>query len=175
MLVEVQSAIHRQADAVSHRHVLGALLKGGGIDRSKVGDLVVSQDGMRIAAAVTPPLADAACLALPGSVALQAGALASLVQERDVGTSADANNLIKRTVPSMRADALVAAAFDLSRAESRTLAERGYISANWVELKPDAQLNGDEIVTVRGYGRFTISDCHATKKDRRFVRLLVLS
>ena len=156
VLAEVHSSVLRHDDAVSHRRALGALLNGGGIDRSKVGDMIVSSDGLRIACAITPNLVGAACSALPGLAEPHPGALKQLYAETNAELLADSNAHITRTVPSMRADALAAAALDLSRSQARDLAERGCILANWQEMKAHSHLEGSETVTVRGHGRFYV-------------------
>ena len=76
-------------------------------------------------------------------------------------------------VPSLRADAVCAAALHLSRADSAALFSRGLLFVNARLLTQGArELSPGDVVSARGFGRFELLDlCGETRKGRLKVRL----
>ena len=145
---------------LTHRDFLGAVL-GLGLDRGKIGDIQLGDDGAimyvadEVAGFITENLREVGRT----SVSVSAGAPLNGVEA--TGTQ-------KRiTAASLRADAVVSEAFHLSRGKAAALIEAEKVFVNWAVAKKTQQLSQGDIVTIRGMGRARIDEiCGATKKDR---------
>jgi len=143
-----------------HRDILGAIMALG-IVRASLGDIALA-DGHAIAFAHRD-VADYVLLNLEsaGRVKLEA--------ERDFGdfeAAEPGGALAHRTVASERLDALVAAAFRLSREASQKLIASELVKVNHaVNPRPDARLSAGDVVSARGYGRFKLVE--VTGETRR--------
>ncbi len=150
------------ADALSHRDFLGSLM-GLGIKRSVLGDIIVYENegylfcidsiadyirenlekvrhtNVKITEVETPPTES---IALP---------------EKSVFVTA-----------SERIDAFVASVYNLSRAESSRLFEKGFVAVDG-KITDNTSLSPKEnsIISVRGYGRFIYcGKCGDTRKGK---------
>ncbi len=152
-----------------HRDLLGALM-GLGIVRESLGDIAIFPD--RAIAFVHEDVADyvLANLESAGRVKLRAAR-----DSEDFEPPAPEGALSYRTVASDRLDALIAAAFHLSRGEAQKLVAAELVKVNHaLEGRGDARLEEGDIVSVRGCGRFKLAEVTgATKKGRLGVRLFV--
>lgn len=72
------------------------------------------------------------------------------------------------TVASLRIDAIISTAFNISRSRVKTLVEGGAVSLNWAEIiKPDYELATGDMLSVRGFGRMRLLALEGTtKKDK---------
>lgn len=164
--VRMAPAAERFADALTHRDFLGALM-GLGVRREVMGDIRVegSTGYLFCLRAIAPYLIDSLhevkrtvirCSAVPPPETLtQPPALSTLV------------------VSSERLDALVAAAYRLSRGAGKTLVEQGRVSLNGRPTQNAGQtVPPGCIVSVRGMGRFCYEGLdRETKKGRLRVRV----
>ena len=68
---------------------------------------------------------------------------------------------------SLRADAVIAAVYRLSRSEAAGLiaAQKVFVSGRMV-TSPSKEIPINEPISVRGFGRFKLVDVRKTKKDR---------
>ncbi|MGG6241932.1 photosystem II S4 domain protein [Nodosilinea sp. AN01ver1] len=155
-------------DPANHGDFLGSLL-GTGLDRSKVGDIIVL--GERGAQAIVVP-------------ELAEFLVQSLTQVRSVPVKTqplDWDQLRVRppqkkdltTVEaSLRLDAVASAGFGMSRSKMADLINSGDVRVNW---KPVTQashtLSTGDLVAIRGKGRLEIGDIAVTKKERYRVGL----
>lgn len=75
------------------------------------------------------------------------------------------------SVMSLRLDAVAAGMFNLSRTSATAMIAAGEVSLNYSEcLRPDAQLQPGDIVSVRGHGKATLSAIGGqSRKGRTFV------
>lgn len=154
-------------DAASHRDFLGAAL-GTGIDRSKVGDILVLGDrGAQLL--VAPQLADFLCEALTSvrSVPVQPrriplGELRVAAPRLERRASVEA---------SMRLDALASAGFRVSRSALTDLIKKGDVRVNWRPAKASAVLKPGDIVSCAGKGRLEIEGVERTAKGKYRVEL----
>ncbi len=145
-----------------HRDLLGALM-GQGIERENLGDLLVLEG-------------QAYCAALPD----MAGYLAATLREAGRATlrcdvlegepEFPQPQLVpqRETVASLRLDAVLAAGWNLSRTEAAELIEQGKVRVNYLlEERTDARLAEGALVSVRGKGRFQLTEIGSlTKKGR---------
>lgn len=145
-----------------HRDLLGAIL-GQGIERDNLGDLLV-MEGQAYCAAL-PEIATylAGCLGEAGRTTLRCDVTRETppLPEQRVVSSRD-------TVASLRLDAVLAAAWNLSRTDASELIAQGKVVVNFLpEERPDARLAEGALVSVRGKGRFRLEEVgHVTSKGR---------
>lgn len=158
-----------KAKAPSHRDLLGAIL-GLGIGREKIGDLFVGETGAHVF--VLREMADyiAANLIKAGSCPVSVSVLHA-PPETVAGSSAEA---VRVTVASLRLDALLSAAWSLSRGQAASLITAGRVQVDHqVTLKPDRQIDEGATLSVRGLGRTRLESIEGpTRKGRTAVILL---
>lgn len=150
-----------------HRDILGALM-GMGIAREHLGDIVMGADRAHLF--VTGEMADylLANLESAGRVRLKGARCQQLEQ-----LPPPEGKLLHATVASPRLDALVAAGFQLSRAEAQALILQGRVRLNYREvLRTDAEVGEGDLVSVRGLGRFQLMEQRGpNRKGRNGVEL----
>ena len=80
-----------------------------------------------------------------------------------------------RTVPSERLDAVLAAAYDLSRQKAQEMIRAELVKVDHaVETRADAHLEAGSLVSARGLGRFRVQEVTGlTRKGRVGLRLFV--
>lgn len=156
------------APSLCHRDYLGALL-GLGLKREKIGDCLVQ------------PSEGVVCLAaeIAGFVEenlTQVGRWTVTVQPVAPGESLpEPPPLRSRTVTaaSPRLDAVLGAAFNLSRSRAAALIRAGSVNVNWrAQTNPDAPLRAGDTVSCRGRGRFRVLELAGpTRRGRQRLRL----
>ena len=152
--------------ALSHRDYLGALM-GLGIKRELTGDILVNENGCRMAVLekIAPFIVEN--LGKAGRGTLKAKIVPS--SEARKGTKA-VGTPDSFTVSSMRLDSVVKNAFRVSRGDACTAIESGTVFVNDLEcVKPDKKIcNGDKIV-FRRKGRIIVKDCSSVSKKGRII------
>lgn len=150
-----------QAD-LSHRDYLGSLL-GLGIERSKIGDILVEEESAVcfVAEEIAPYIT---------AVLEQVSRTAVVAEEiEDAEAIAKRQTETKRiTAASLRLDAVAGEVFHLSRAKVQALIGAEKAAVNWNTITSSSHLlkEGD-LVSVRGFGRFRVGEIGGkTKKDR---------
>ncbi len=147
---------------LSHRDYLGSIL-GLGIDRSKVGDILVSEDAALcfLAEEIAPYI----CTALE-----QVSRTAVIAEETDAAELAPLRRTEQRriTVASLRLDAVAGEVFHLARGKVQSLIGAEKAAVNWtVTTNVSHQLKEGDMVSLRGCGRFRLGAVGGrTKKDR---------
>lgn len=79
-------------------------------------------------------------------------------------------------VSSLRLDVVLAGVFHLSRGRVKELIASGRVKINWMETnRPDIELDMQDIVSIRGFGRVQIQEIQGrTKKDKYVLEIGVL-
>jgi RNA-binding protein YlmH len=150
----------RFSKAPTHRDYLGAVL-GLGLDRGKIGDIRLAPDGAVLYAAEEVAGFIAENLAQVGRVPIKAKAGQQLDGPENTGAKKRIN------VPSMRLDAVLGSAFNLSRGKAAILIENEKVFVNWNPAKKTYTVAIGDAITVRGMGRIKVdSQSGTTKKDR---------
>lgn len=150
---------------LSHRDFLGSVL-GLGLTRDKVGDIII-EDGYAILL-VKSDIADFILTNLERvahtKVKNEEISLESLKGREEKG---EEKAII---VSSLRVDAVLSGAFNLSRGKISELIAGGRAFVNWKE-EPSASKNVNEgdIITLRGTGRIKIIEIKGKTKKDRFV------
>lgn len=159
--------VHGQCDW-SHRDVLGAVL-GAGIKRERIGDIILHPWGAQI-------------VCLKETAVILEWQLESISRDRVSVEVHEIDNLIPSTaeetlitvfISAQRLDALVAAVWNLSRSDAQDLVRGEKVKVNYKTVSGlAAQIAEDDMISVRGYGRFVLKEIQGTtKKDR--LRVLI--
>lgn len=160
--IQVSPLARKFADYLSHRDFLGALMNLG-IERSTVGDIKVKENQAYLFC--LDSIAEFICANLEQVKHIHvkcslAQTLEQIPEEEPVRKGIH--------VPSLRADALLARVYDLSREKSQALFRTGkvYISGRLCE-NPSRQVKCGETVNARGFGKFVLAgEPRETKKGR---------
>lgn len=155
------------SDKLSHRDYLGAVLNLG-IDRSKLGDILVEEDGAILFA----------------HQSLEAFLMEELHRIKHTSIMVEKVNLqnftyqpsvkeIKGSVSSLRLDSLLALAFSSSRSKLVAFIESGKVYVNGkLIISNGYQIKENDIISVRGLGRFRYKEnISQTKKGRYYVTI----
>ncbi|MDE7299777.1 MAG: RNA-binding protein [Lachnospiraceae bacterium] len=167
--IRIEPANIKFAENLTHRDYLGAILNLG-LDRSTTGDILVREDAAYLY-----------CDPVIGGFLLEnlekirhTNVRLSRHEKSDPGDGTGCSfETIHATVASLRLDALVGAAFHSSRSSMAGLIPGGKVFVNGREaLQGSLQIRPQDIVSVRGYGRFRLSEEGTrTKKGRINVTL----
>lgn len=154
--------------ALTHRDFLGSIL-GLGITREKTGDIIIEDS--RAIAFVDSDIADYILVNLE-----RVGHTKVKVKILDSFTPKLKEAVEKRlTVASLRIDALLSGALNLSRGKVADLikGEKAYI--NWKKVTSVSHsVNENDVITLRGVGRVKINEVMGTtKKDRILINISV--
>lgn len=155
--------------SIGHRDILGALM-GLGIERETLGDIAMLKEGALLF--VHEDMADyvAANLESCGRAKVRISPCGE-----EVAPPEPEGTLLYRTVPSQRLDAVLAAAYDLSRQKAQEMIRAELVKVDHaVETRADARLEAGSLVSARGLGRFRVQEVTGlTRKGRVGLRLFV--
>ena len=153
---------------LSHRDFLGSIL-GLGLDREKIGDLLVGDGECHILA--LEDVADFLVMNLDqaGRVRLKTAP----VDLADLKPPEVKVRPIRDTVSSLRLDAVAAAGFSLSRGKAAELISSGKFQLNHREcLKPDRPVAAGDVMSCRGLGKCVLKEVGGPSKKGRIMILL---
>ena len=159
-LIRISPKQQKYADKLSHRDFLGALMNLG-IERDVLGDIIVSENTGYVFAA--EGMADFIMESISSvkHTAVNCEVIDSLPE--------DAKPKWKQmeiNVSSLRADAIVSKAFNLSRGNSKDLFSSEDIAVNGAVLKnPGKEPDEGDVISVRGYGKFKY--CGALRETKK--------
>ncbi len=156
----------RFSPALSHRDYLGALM-GLGIKREMTGDIIVDENGCKIAVLekIAPFIAEN--LAKAGRGTLKAKIIPPS-QARQGEKAAGVPDSF--TVSTMRLDSVVKNAFRVSRTDACAAIEGGLVFVNDLECqKPDKKISAGDKVVFRRKGRIIVEDCSSVSKKGRII------
>lgn len=159
---------YRPQDTLGHRDILGALMALG-IERDTVGDIVVEQ----------PPAALVCLPEMSGYISdnlIKAGRVGVSVSTIPLaGLPSKTENLSMKTdtVASLRLDAVLCAAFELSRGKAAEIIAAGLVSLNHAPcLSPAKEVAEGSVLSVRGLGRARILETGGvSRKGRIFLTI----
>ncbi len=168
-IVKIEPTSKKFAKPLSHRDFLGAVI-GLGIERDKVGDIFT--DGMtayvavndKLAAYITQNLQKAGANTVVGSIA------DNIPQGFEPKISE-----VSVTVSSLRLDAIICRLYNLSREQGLELFKEGKVSVDGKLCENASHLpKGEQIISVRGYGKFCFKgETGTSKKGKLYVLLNV--
>lgn len=151
---------------LSHRDYLGALM-GLGIKREMTGDIIVNENGCKMAvlSKLAPFIAENLGKAGRGTLK------AKIIPPSQAREGAKAVGIPDSfTVSSMRLDSVVKNAFRLSRGDAVQAIESGAVFVNDVECtKPDKKIADGDKVVFRRKGRIIVNNCSSVSKKGRII------
>lgn len=156
---------------LTHRDFLGSIL-GLGIVRGKIGDIIIQNE--KAVVFVNKDISEYICINLERvsntKVTINNFDIKQFVNSIN---STDEQKEYKITVASLRIDAMLSAAFNLSRSKASALILSEKVFVNWsVTCNTSKQVLSGDIITLRGIGRIKIIEVLGkTKKDRFLVNL----
>ncbi len=162
---EIRPLHAKFSEAMSHRDYLGAVL-GTGIDRSKVGDVLVEEQGayVFVEEKLLDYLSRELCQVRHTSVCVR--------EAKEFPTDYELRfQEVRGTVASVRLDSLLSLAFGSSRSSLAPLIEGGRVFVNGKLITSNGYtLKEGDLVSVRGMGRFAyVSAGGQSKKGRSYV------
>ena len=149
-----------EGDYPTHRDFLGALI-GCGIARECIGDICVSTDtcDFFVTAEVAPYILQNFTSA--GRTKLQIES----IPIRDAYIPRENTQTVQDTVASLRLDNIVSAGFRISRSQALTAITTGRVSVDGLPCeKPEKQVDCGVTITVRGMGKFRLSNIGGTSR-----------
>ena len=149
--------------ALTHRDILGSLM-GLGVVRERVGDILVSPHSADIVAA--PSLLD--FFLREWTEAGRVKLSVSRIDREELRVPQVQVKTIRDTVSSLRLDAVVAAAFSMSRGRAAELIAAGRVNLEHVPcLKPDKPVGEGAVLTARGLGKARLTEVGGLSKKGR--------
>ena len=166
------SPVHmKYAQTLTHRDYLGAILNLG-IERSKVGDLLVHPDScyVFIQSSLGEYVTENLSCVKRTSVTVKEIPLCSFSYEPKFTE-------IKGSIPSLRLDAVLSLALGSSRSKLTGLIQGGKVFVNGrLILSNSHTIKENDVISVRGVGKYKFSSVeNMTKKERYYVRILKYS
>jgi RNA-binding protein YlmH len=157
-----------QEQAIGHRDYLGAVLNLG-LKRGKLGDIVVEDPGAILI--VDSSIADFICQQL--TRIKHSAVSAEVIPSDRFVFQAPILSVVQLSLASLRLDAAIAGAFNLSRSEVDSLIEAGNASINHMEVyKGPAVVKAGDLISVRGLGRFRLEEIGGiSRKGRQHVKI----
>ncbi|MCL2355766.1 MAG: YlmH/Sll1252 family protein [Defluviitaleaceae bacterium] len=159
---------HRPQDTLGHRDILGALTALG-IERETIGDIIVGDNA-----------ASFVCLPEISKYIIEnffqagrVGVSSEIITLDELPVREENLTLKTDTVASLRLDAVMCAAFKLSRTKAGELISAGRVSLrHQICLRPDKDVSENAVISVRGLGRAKLLEIGGTsKKGRTFIKI----
>ena len=161
-LVFLRASFHGE-ESLTHRDLLGSLM-GLGVTRERLGDILVDRHSADLVAA--PSLREFFLREWT-----QAGRVKLTVEEieRTALSVPEAEvKVIRDTVPSLRLDAVAAAAFSMSRGRAAELIAAGRVNVDHAPcVKGDKLLAEGAVITARGLGKAQLAQVGGLSKKGR--------
>ncbi|MCL2618488.1 MAG: YlmH/Sll1252 family protein [Defluviitaleaceae bacterium] len=156
-----------KAYGLAHRDILGALMALG-IERDTMGDIAC--EGNRANLVCLPELGDYVRTSF--TKAGRVGVEVSEIGLDELGAKQESLKLRTDTVASLRLDAVMCAAFDLSRSQAAELISAGRVNLDYAQcLQPAREVGEGALISVRGLGRARLTEVGGTsRKGRIFVQ-----
>ncbi|MBS9337601.1 RNA-binding protein [Fructobacillus parabroussonetiae] len=148
-----------------HKDLLGAFLSAG-IDRATFGDIVIDEAKGRAQVAV-----ERRYLRFIRQEIGQIGKVSTDWQERSPDQAfikEEEGEEVFLLLPSLRLDAAIASAFNLSRTEAKTLIDSGLVAVNWSKsTTADRSIRLKDVISVRKQGRISLQSLAGhSKRDK---------
>lgn len=154
-------------EGVSHRDFLGSLM-GLGITRENIGDIVKKDDCCYIF--VLSKMADYIC---ENFISVKKSNVKNEIYDCESITVEKEFETVKKSVASLRTDAVIAAVFNLSRTDASEAIKRGWVSVNYrVTESTDKKLNEGDTLSLKGKGKAVLEKLgDLSKKGRIFIEI----
>lgn len=166
-VLQISPSNEKFSDSLTHRDFLGGLMNLG-IKRELLGDIVLNGNTAYVFCLVQIKDYIIQNLTRIKHTTVKVKELDALPE-----TAVNEPKSVELVVPSLRLDAVVSAVYKLSRKDSCNLINSDKVFINSRQIKnTSCQLKQEDIVSVRGFGRFKFVDqLRTTKKDRLVIAL----
>ncbi|MGM8211824.1 RNA-binding protein [Virgibacillus sp. W0430] len=170
-LALLQATYQRKFNEITHRHVLGAFLSLG-IDRKKLGDIIVTEDRIQIVVAAEIATYVVAHLTRIKNASIQ---LKQIAFSNQLEMKPEWDESIK-TVASLRLDVVLKEIYRLSRKSAVQYIQKKAVKVNYKVVEDSAfQLMEGDLLSVRGKGRSKLKQIHGqTKKEKLRITTAIL-
>ncbi len=169
-LIDIQ--YNQKFNELGHSDALGALMALG-INRSKLGDIVVYEGGFQVV------LDSSLCAYFLQNVDKigRAGVKVKKISFDEAKAIIQNKRAVSGTVKSIRLDSIIALCFSLSRSDAQKLVESEHVKVNHgIVNRTDYVTKMGDLISVRGHGRLVVEEIlGVTKKDRIRVVLSVVT
>lgn len=166
-ILKIEPLQKKFSETLSHRDYLGAILNLG-IERNKIGDILVQENSaiLFVHNSLKEFVTDELRRIRHTSVMVNSEDLQDFSYTPNV-------EIKKGTVSSLRLDSLLALAFSASRSKLVAYIEGGKVFVNGKLITSNGcQIKEDDIISVRGLGRFQYKELLSqTKKGRYYVTI----
>lgn len=167
--IHIEPLLHKFADELSHRDFLGALMNLG-IERSTIGDIKVGDRQAYLFC-----LESIAGFICENLVQIRHTHVKCTITDDFESIPQEEPERISVQVQSMRVDAVLAKAYNLSREKSLALFHAGKVYVNGRLCENNSRLlKSGETVNARGFGKFQVSgEPRQTRKGKLAVEVAV--
>ena len=148
---------------LSHRDYLGAIM-GLGIEREKIGDLLISDNQAFVVAHID--ILDYIMHSLD-SISRYGKVTCHIIEKENIPDFKPDYKSIHATVSSLRADAIIASGFKISRSTVSKLIASQRAMCNGVIISQSSPIKEGDICTLRGYGKIKVKEIGTTTKKGR--------
>lgn len=158
---------------LKHSQILGTFLGETGLDRSKIGDILVHEDFAQV-------FVDAKLVTLFTEKIhkiARSGVKIREIQLEQFVPSPEQAVIQTVTMSSLRLDKTIASVFNVSRNLAQNLIQSNKVKVNYTEiLKNDFELDENDLISVRGLGRLRIrQNLGLTKKNKLRIEVQVIA
>lgn len=147
----------------SHRDVLGSLM-GLGIERDRVGDILIAGENARI-------LTDEKMAQFLLTDFIKVGNISitcELDELSNIAPKEERCKEIRATVASLRVDSIAAAGYGFSRSRAASDIAADKLKLNWQSVKGASQsVKEGDVLSMRGRGRLEVAEIRGTTKKGR--------
>jgi RNA-binding protein YlmH len=151
-------------NSIGHRDYLGAVLNLG-IKREKLGDIIVQTTNAFL-------IADIEIASFISQQLLKvkhSNVVVEIIPKQQFVFEPPEIKSLQTTVASLRLDAIVAAAFNLPRADTNFMIEAGNVKINHLESsKCSVQIKTGDLISVRGWGRLRLEEIGNLSRKGRY-------
>lgn len=160
----VEISYQAKFSQLSHSQILGSLVKGLGLKRQVIGDILVAKGRAQVVLA--SPLVD--YLLIHTEKMARTGVRLKALPFEQLLTAEEETESRLLLLSSLRLDKVVAGVTKLSRSQAQELIAKGRVKVNYREItKPELVLELGDLVSCRGYGRFRLAEhLGQTKTDK---------
>lgn len=153
----------------SHRNYLGGIVKLG-LKREKVGDIIVANEGSDIITA--QDFAEILKQQLPSLTRFEKSDI-EIVELNNLNKKEVQKEVVKIIVPSLRLDNFVSDLARTSRSKAAQIIDQERVFINGQnETKASKQVKLNDVITIRGKGRFVVTGFEGTTRSGRTVVII---
>lgn len=164
----IEIRVDSKFDQPGHRDCLGSIL-GTGLEREKVGDIIVVDGGFQAIVAVE--VVDFLLTALDRVG--RAPVTVQVIDLEQLAVEPERVKEIKATVASLRLDAVASAGFGVSRTRMAREIKAERVKLNWkVTRDPAREIQQGDTLSIRGRGRVVVEEVQGTTRKGRIGVLL---